>query len=72
MSVGLTVIMGNMHDEKHMLETFGQVRSDLTEGSTTIFDASANNRTVLDIIVEDGKHYLTWKRFNKSDDAILT
>ena len=36
-----------------------------------IFDAGANNKTVLDTIVEDGKHYLTRKRFNRSDDAIL-
>ena len=25
----------------------------------------------MDTIVEDGKHYLTRKRFNRSDDAIL-
>ena len=36
-----------------------------------IFDAGANNKTVLDSIVEDGKHHLIRKRFNKSDDAIL-
>ena len=69
--IGLTVMPGNTHDGKHMLETFGQVREDLPEGSTMIFDAGANNKTVLDTIVEDGKHYLTKKRFNRSDDAIL-
>ena len=69
--IGLTVMPGNTHDGKHMLETFGQVREDLTDGSTMIFDAGANNKTVLDEIVEDSKHYLTRKRFNKSDDAIL-
>ena len=37
-----------------------------------IFDAGANKKTVLDTVVEDGRHYLTRKRFNKSDDAILT
>ena len=36
-----------------------------------IFDPGANNKTVLEKIVEDSKHYLTRKRFNKSDDAIL-
>ncbi len=41
------------------------------DGSTMIFDAGANNKAVLDTIVEDSKHYLTRKRFNKSDDAIL-
>ena len=69
--IGLTVMPGNTHDGKHMLETFSQVREDLTDGSTMIFDAGANNKAVLDTIVEDSKHYLTRKRFNKSDDAIL-
>ena len=69
--IGLTVEPGNTHDGRHMLRTFGQVRNDLSEGSTMIFDAGANNKTVLDTIVEDGKHYLTRKRFNRSDDAIL-
>lgn len=70
--IGLTVESGNTHDGKHMLRTFGQVHADLAEGSTMIFDAGANNKTVLDTIVEDKKHYLTRKRFNKSDDAILS
>lgn len=69
--IGLTVEPGNTHDGRHMLRTFRQVRNDLSEGSTMIFDAGANNKTVLDTIVEDGKHYLTRKRFNRSDDAIL-
>ena len=69
--IGLTVEPGNTHDGRHMLRTFGQVRNDLSEGSTMIFDAGANNKTVLDTIVEDEKHYLTRKRFNRSDDAIL-
>ena len=69
--IGLTVMPGNTHDGKHMLETFGRVREDLADGSTMIFDAGANNKTVLDTIVEDRKHYLTRKRFNRSDDAIL-
>ena len=68
---GLTVEPGNTHDGKHRLRTFGQVHTDLSEGSTMKFDAGANNKTVLDMIIEDGKHYLTRKRFNKSDDAIL-
>lgn len=68
---GLTVEPGNTHDGKHRLRTFGQVHTDLSEGSTMKFDAGANNKTVLDTIIEDGKHYLTRKRFNKSDDAIL-
>ena len=70
--IGLTIMPGNMHDGRHMLETYSQVRSDLTDGSTMIFDAGANNKTVLNTIMDDGKHYLTRKRFNKSDDVILT
>ena len=69
--IGLTVMPGNTHDGRNMMETFGQVKDDLTRGSTRIFDAGANNKTVLDAIVGDGKHYLTGKRFNKSDDTIL-
>ena len=64
--IGLTIMPGNTHDGKHMLETFSQVREDLTDGSTMIFDAGANNKDVLDTIVEDSKHYLTRKRFNRS------
>ena len=71
-SMGLTVEPGNTHDGNHMLRAFGQVRVDLSEGSTMIFEAGANNKAVLDTIVEDGKHYLTRKHFNKSDDAILS
>ena len=69
--IGLLVMPGNTHDGKHMLETFGQVHENLTDGSTMIFDAGANNKTVLDTIVKDSKHYLTRKRFNKSDNVIL-
>ena len=69
--IGLTVEPGDTHDGDHMMRTFGQVRNDLSEGSTMVFDAGANNKAVLDTIVEDGKHYLTRKRFNKSDDTIL-
>ena len=39
--------------------------------STVIFDACANSKAVSDAIVENEKHCLTRKRFNKSDDAIL-
>lgn len=35
-SIGLMVMSGNTHDGKHMLEIFGQVREDLTDGSTNI------------------------------------
>lgn len=69
--IGLTVIPENTHDGKHMRESFGQAHKDLIDGSTMIFDAGANNKTVLDTIVEDSMHCLIRKHFNKSDDAIL-
>ena len=69
--IGLTAEPGNTHDGSHMMRTFGQVRNDLSEGSTMVFDAGANNKAVLDTIAEDGKHCLTRKRFDKSDDATL-
>lgn len=36
-----------------------------------MFDVGGNSMTVLDTIVEDGKHYLTRKRFNRNNDTIL-
>ena len=63
--IGLTVEPGNTHDGKHMMRTFGQVRKDLTGGSTMIFDAGANNKAVLDMVVEDGEH------FNPLNEAVL-
>ena len=69
--VGMTVMPGNMNDGKHMRTTYDQVREDLTEGSTMIFDAGANRKDILDMIVGDGGHFLTRKRLNKSDDAIF-
>ncbi len=42
--IGLTVEPGSTHDGRHMLRTFGQVRSDLSEGSTTIFDTGPTTR----------------------------
>lgn len=69
--IGMTVMPGNTHDAKHMKETYGQVAGDLTVGSTMIFDAGANSKPILDMIVDDGKHFLTRKRLNKSDDKIF-
>jgi transposase len=69
--IGMTVMPGNTHDGKHMLQTYEQVRRDLSEGSTMIFDAGAGQKDVLDMIVGDGKHFLTRKDLNKSDDNIF-
>lgn len=62
---------GNTHDGKHMKATYGQVKNDLTDGSTMIFDAGANQKDILDGIIGDEKHFLTRKRLNKSDDKLF-
>ena len=36
-----------------------------------IFDAGANSKPILDMVLDDGKHFLTRKRLNKSDDRIF-
>lgn len=69
--VGMTVMPGNTHDGKHMKATYGQVKDDLSDGSTMIFDAGANQKDVLDGIIGDRKHFLTRKRLNKSDDKLF-
>ncbi len=69
--IGMTVMPGNTHDGKHMLHTYDQVRRDLKEGSTIIFDAGASQKDVLETVTGDGKHFLTRKDLNKSDDAVF-
>lgn len=70
--MGMTVMQGNTHDAKHMKETYGQVASDLTVGSTMIFDVVANSKPILDMITDDGKYFLTRKRLNRSDDRLFS
>lgn len=70
--IGMTVMPGNTHDAKHMKETYGQVAGDLTEDSTVIFNAGANSKPILDMITDDGKHFLTRKRLNRSDDRLFS
>lgn len=69
--IGMTVMPGNTHDGKHMKATYGQVKDDLSDGSTMVFDAGANQKDILDTIIADRKHFLTRKRLNKSDDKIF-
>ena len=70
-SIGMTVMPGNTNDGKHMRSTYEQVKEDLTKDSMMIFDAGANRKDILDIVVRDGKHFITRKRLNKSDDKIF-
>ena len=69
--IGMTVMPGNTNDGKHMRSTYEQVSSDLTKDSMMIFDAGANRKDILDMVIEDGKHFITRKRLNKSDDKIF-
>ena len=69
--IGMTVMPGNMQDGKHMRHTYDQVKDDLSRGSVMTFDAGASHKDVLDTIIADGRHFLTRKRLNKSDDRIF-
>jgi len=69
--IGLTVMAGNTNDRKHMKETYGQVKDDLKRNSTLTFDGGAAGKVMLDRIIDDGNHFITIKRLNKSDDKIF-
>lgn len=69
--IGLTVMAGNTNDRKHMKFTYEQVRGDMKEGSTLTFDGGAAGKGMLDTIINDGNHFITIKRLNKSDDKIF-
>lgn len=69
--IGMAVMPENTHDGKHMKAAYGQVKDDLSYGSTMIFDAGANHKDILDSIIDNGKHFLTRKRLNKSDDGLF-
>ena len=69
--IGLTVMPGNTHDSKHMVESYEQVKNDLGPGKTMIFDAGANCKNVLDRMIDDGNNFLTRKKLNKSDDKLF-
>jgi hypothetical protein len=46
----MTAMPGNTHDGTHMKQTHGQVKGGITEGSSMIFDARANQKDTLDTI----------------------
>lgn len=69
--IGLTVMPGNTHDAKHMVQSYAQVKDDLRKDTNMIFDAGANCKDVLDQIVSDGNNFLTKKKLNKSDDKLF-
>jgi transposase len=69
--VGMTVMPGNTHDSKHMINSYAQVKDDLGPGKTMVFDAGANCKDTLDRMIGDGNNFLTRKKLNKSDDKLF-
>ena len=69
--IGMTVMPGNTHDSKHMIESYEQVKDDLGPGKTMIFDAGANCKNVLDQMIDDKNNFLTRKKLNMSDDKLF-
>lgn len=66
--VGLTVNKGNLHDTKHFVGTYQQIKRKLKSGSLVIFDKGAHSKGNLDLILADKMKYLTAKKLNTSDD----
>ena len=66
--VGLTVNKGNLHDTKHFIDTYQQIKRKLNSGSLVIFDKGAHSKDNLDLILADKMKYLTAKKLNTSDD----
>jgi len=62
---------GNMHDSKHMIGSYAQVKNDLGPGKTMIFDAGAYCKDLLDRMIDDGNSFLTRKKLNRSDDRLF-
>ncbi len=66
--IGLTINAGNVHDAKHFVDTYQQVRSRLKPDSLVVMDKGANSKSNLQLILADMMQYLTAKKLNKSDD----
>jgi len=65
--VGITVREGNINDQVHFDDTFGQVENRLEDGSMVIFDQGANRKPNLDRISNSDLKYLTARQINTSD-----
>lgn len=66
--IGLTVNKGNLHDTRHFVDTYQQIKRKLKSGSLVIFDKGAHSKENLDLILADKMKYLTSKKLNTSDD----
>lgn len=67
--IGMTVKPGNVNDQVHFDDTFGQVENRLRKGSMVVFDQGANRKENLDRIEHSKLKYLTARQINKSDEA---
>ena len=65
---GLTIQPGNVNDQKHFKETYGQIKKCLKPHSLIIFDKGANSKDSLSTILANKMKYLTAKKLNLSDD----
>ncbi len=66
--IGLTINKGNLHDTKHFVDTYQQIKRKLKSGSLVIFDKGAHSKDNLNLILADKMKYLTAKKLNTSDD----
>ena len=66
--IGITVNKGNLHDSKHFVDTYLQIKDWLKPSSLITFDKGANSKKNIDLILADKMKYLTSKKLNKSDD----
>lgn len=66
--IGLTINPGNINDQVHFNDTYGQVKDKLRPGSLIVFDQGANRKKNLDKITRSKMKYLTMKNLNKSDE----
>ncbi len=66
--IGITVREGNVNDQVHFDDTFGQVKDRLREGSMVVFDKGGNRKENLDRIENSKLKFLTARQLNKSDE----
>ena len=69
--IGLTIASGNKNDQTHFQTTFDQVKENLNVNSKVIFDKGANSKENLNNVIAAKMQFLTAKKLNKSDDALI-
>lgn len=66
--IGMTVREGNINDQVHFDDTFGQVEKRLKPGSIITFDQGANRKENLERIEHSKLKYVTARQINSSDE----